>query len=138
MCPVIEGADLGSVSLSRAWPEAAYKFTILKSEFSDEKKFLIFTMRLREDVTAGGQTIKAGREYQDWINLVKNDGARNELGWQSIKKYFAALLPEHKNDFPPNTDLLSGADCTLYLTTRLQDEDDPDSARNNVKRITKG
>lgn len=135
--PVIEGADLSSVSLSRAWPEAAYKTTIKESHFDEKGKNLVIVHLLREEVSAGGQTIKAGREYQDWINLVTNAGDRNELGWASIKKYFKALNPAHANDNPPNTDLLNGLDCTIYLTVQV-DEDDPDNNRNRMKRIVAG
>jgi hypothetical protein len=130
--PVIEGADLSTVSTKfPLWPEGAYKTTIKGSHFDDEKKNLIIVHRLRE---AHGD-YKAGREYQNYINLKTNAGEVNEIGYQSIKKYFEPLLPEHANDRPPNTDLLDGMDCTIYISQRTGKDE---VERNYVKRIVKG
>jgi len=129
MCPVIEGADLSSVSTKRpVWAEATYRTTIVKSEFDEQKKNLIIFHRLREP--AGNQ--KAGDEYQDWLNIVTNAGERNEIGYQSLKKYFEALMPEHANDAPPNSDLLHGIDCKVMITSK---DDKDGTPRNRIKKI---
>jgi hypothetical protein len=132
MCPVIEGADLSSVSTKfEIWPEGTYPTVIMTSKFDDKGKNLMIIHKTREPVGM----IQAGREYTDFINMTTNAGERNDIGHKSLKRYFEALLPEHANDNPPNSDLLHGLDCKLFISSKANK--DTDEQRNYVKKILK-
>lgn len=139
--PVIEGADLTSVSTDRdPYPENEYLVTIKESEIKDGKT-LIMKTRIDEPEEF------AGREFWDFINLVQNDGKRNEIGLTTIKRYLEAVYGKGSAEAeasPPDTDVLNGMSVRLLLTeSEYEDKKDIDPAtgkgrlkRNNkVKRI---
>jgi hypothetical protein len=115
MCPVIEGADLTSVSTEfEPYPEnnTGYKVTILSSALSDDKKQLQIKTRIEEPEEFNG------RPYTDFINLVQNDGKKNTIGHTTIKRYMEAVFGKGSAEAesnPPNTDLLNGHQALLFL-----------------------
>lgn len=130
MCPVIEGADLGSVSTKyENWPEGAYKFTLYNSEW--DGKTVRLKLRLREPKG----DFKAGKEYTEFLNLKNNEGEDNEYGYKDFKRWFEALVPDHANDRPPNSDLLHGSDCICQVTIKTGTDG---VERNKIKKIQRG
>lgn len=107
MCPILEGVDLSSVSTDfETYPEQEYVLTILSSTFSDDtKKQLVIKQRIEEPAEF------AGKPYSDFINLVKNNGTSNEIGWKNVKRYMEAVFGKGSDEaeaVPPDTDQLNG------------------------------
>lgn len=139
--PVIEGADLTSVSTERE-PFAAgeYLVTVKESEIKDGKT-LIIKSRIEEPVEF------QGREYWDYINLRQNDGKQNRIGLESAKRYMEAVFgkgsPEAESS-PPDTDVLNGHQVRVLLEVREywkndipepQRTEDNKSRNNQTKRV---
>lgn len=133
MCPVIEGADLTSVSTKREpYPEGEYTITIKNSELDEEKKTLILKSNIEEPEQF------RGRELWDFINLVQNDGKKNKIGWITIKRYLEAAFGKGSNEAesnPPDTDVLNGQQVKVYLKVTSYKKDGEDVPKNEVKKI---
>jgi hypothetical protein len=116
MCPVIEGADLSSVSTKREpLPEHEYVLTYTGQEL--EPKQLILKMRVDEPAEINGSNTQ-GREHWEFINLVQNDGKQNKIGWTTIKRHLEAVFGEGSNEAeanPPDTDVLNGHSVRAYM-----------------------
>lgn len=113
--PVIEGADLTSVSTDHEpYPGGEYLVTVKESEIQNGKS-LIIKSRIEEPVEY------QGREYWDFINLKQNDGKQNRIGLESTKRYLEAVFgkgsPEAEAS-PPDTDVLNGHQVKLLLEVR--------------------
>lgn len=135
--PVIQGADLTSVSTDRFFPEGEYLVTVKESKLSDDGKSLQIISRIDEPAEF------ADREYWDFINLIQNDGKQNRMGLGTIKSYLEAAFgkgsPEAEAS-PPDTDPLNGHSLKLVLTVREYKgkdwkEGDEMEKGNRVKRI---
>lgn len=133
--PVIEGADLTSVSTKREpYPEGEYSITIKESEFQDDSKK---TLILKSIIDEPEQF--RGRELWDFINLVQNDGKVNKIGWTTIKRYLEAAYGKKSVEAeaaPPDTDLLNGQQVKVYLKqTSYKDKAGEEQQKNEVKKI---
>lgn len=134
MCPVIEGADLTSVSTTREpYKEGEILVTIKESEFqTDEKKTLIIKTKIEAP-----EEYK-DREYWDFVNLIQNDGKKNKIGWTTIKRYMEAAFGKgsaEAESVPPDTDLLNGRQVKLYLKLTSYKKDGVDVPKNETKKI---
>lgn len=133
MCPVIEGADLTSVSTTREpYPEGEYTITIKESELDENKKTLTLKSVIEEP-----EAFK-GRELWDFINLVQNDGKKNKIGWTTIKRYMEAAFGKGSTEaesVPPDTDVLNGQQVKVYLKQTTYKKDGVDVPKNEVKKI---
>jgi hypothetical protein len=113
--PEIEGADLTSISTkTEAYPEQEYLMLITGSEFMDEaKKTLIIKRKIVEPAEF------VDRESWDFINLVQNDGKKNDIGLKTLKRYLEAVFgkdsPESQR---ANSDPLTGHMVKVYLTQK--------------------
>lgn len=114
--PIIEGADLSSVSTERELiPEGEYLFTITDQEMSDDNSTLIIKRRIEE----APDSKFVGQESWDFINLVQNDGKKNEIGLQTIKKYLEAVFGKGSPESNSNdTDPLTGQQVRIYISHR--------------------
>jgi hypothetical protein len=135
MSPVLENVDLTSVSTKReAFPEGEYTVTIKGSELDEGKKTLIMKTVIEEP------TELQGREFWDWINIVQNDGKKNEIGYKNIKRYLEAAFGKGSSEAessPPDTDVLNGHQVVLYLKqTTYTDKDKQEQPKNEVKKIS--
>lgn len=139
--PIIEGADLTSVSTEREpYPDGEYLVTVQSSEIKDGKS-LIIKSRIEEPVEY------QGREYWDFINLKQNDGKQNRIGLESCKRYLEAVFGKGSSEAeasPPDTDVLNGHQVKLLLETRSYwpnsipeaDRTEENKKRNNqTKRV---
>lgn len=140
MCPVIEGADLTSVSTEfEPYPEieSGYKVTYISSELSEDKKQLQIKTRIEEPAEY------AGRPYTEFINLIQNDGKKNQIGWTTIKRHLEAVFGKgsaEAESSPPDTDLLNGHQAVLYLEINEYKpkgwkEGEPLKKNNKTKKI---
>ncbi len=133
MCPVIEGADLTSVSTTREpYPEGEYTVTVKESEVSEDGRTL--TLKSVIDEPAQYQ----GRELWDFINLVQNDGKQNKIGLTTIKRYLEAAFGKKSSEAeasPPDTDVLNGQTIKVYLKIGSYKKDGQDVPKNEVKKI---
>lgn len=133
--PVLENVDLSSVSTKReAFPEGEYTLTFKASELDAEKKTVI----LKTVIEAPDQY--QGREFWDWINIVQNDGKKNEIGYKNIKRYLEAVFGKGSSEAeasPPDTDVLNGHQVMVYLKqTSYKDKSGEDQPKNEVKKIS--
>lgn len=116
MCPIIEGADLTSVSTKREpLPEAEYILTVTSQEL--EPKQLILKLRVDEPEEVNG-TQTRGREHWEYINLIQNDGQKNKIGWTTIKRFLEAVFGAGSAEAeanPPDTDVLNGHSLRAYM-----------------------
>lgn len=133
--PILEGVDLTSVSTKReAFPEGEYTLTFKGSELDEAKKTLI----LKTVIEAPDQY--QGREFWDWINIVQNDGKKNEIGYKNIKRYLEAVFGKGSSEAeasPPDTDVLNGHQVVVYLKqTTYTDKDKIEQPKNEVKKIS--
>jgi hypothetical protein len=134
MCPILEGEDMASVSTERPLlPEGEYLFTIKESEFSDDKKNLIIKRRV--DAAPDEASALVGQENWDWVNMVKNDGTKNDIGWQTTKKYLEAVFGKGSQEASQNdTDVLNGHQIRIYITQKSYTKDGETKTVNNAKR----
>ena len=139
--PVIQGADLTSVSTKREpFAEGEYKVTVKESELSNAKTLII---KSRIDEGPDSSTEYQNQEFWDYVNLVQNDGKQNRIGLTTIKRYLEAAFGEGSSEAeasPPDTDVLNGHQVGLYLTIEEYKgkdwkEGDELQRRNKVKRI---
>lgn len=133
--PVLENVDLSSVSTKReAFPEGEYTLTFKASELDAEKKTLI----MKTVIEAPDKY--QGREFWDWINIVQNDGKKNEIGYKNIKRYLEAVFGKGSSEAeasPPDTDVLNGHQVVVYLKqTSYKDKSGEDQPKNEVKKIS--
>lgn len=133
--PVLENVDLSSVSTKReAFPEGEYTLTFKSSELDAEKKTLIMKTVIEEP------TQYQGREFWDWINIIQNDGKKNEIGYKNIKRYLEAVFGKGSSEAeasPPDTDVLNGHQVMVYLKqTSYKDKSGEDQPKNEVKKIS--
>lgn len=135
--PIIEGADMSSVSTERELlPEGSYTMTIKESELSEDGRSLIIKHRI--DSAPDEAQARVGQEWWNWINIKTNDGKVNEIGFASIKKYLEAVFGKGSSESNSNdTDPLNGATVELYIVQKSYKKDGEDKTVNNVKRITK-
>lgn len=135
--PIIEGADMSSVSTERELlPEGSYTMTIKESELSEDGRSLIIKHRI--DSAPDEAQARVGQEWWNWINIKTNDGKVNEIGFASIKKYLEAVFGKGSSESNSNdTDPLNGATVELYIVQKSYKKDGDDKTVNNVKRITK-
>lgn len=130
--PIIEGADLTSVSTKReAYPDGEYLVTIIGSELDEKKKNLLIQTRIEEPSDL------QGRKFTHWINIVQNDGKPNRIGWTTLKRYLEAVFgvgsPESKQN---DSDPLTGHTVHLQLDkSTYKDKDGEEQEKNEVKRI---
>lgn len=114
MCPIIEGADLTSVSTEfEPYAEQEIIVTVQKSELTEDKKQLRIVTKIDEPAELNG------RPYTEFINLIQNDGKQNEIGWSTIKRWLEAVFGKGSPEAeaaPPDTDNLDGHQVRLYLT----------------------
>lgn len=144
MSPIIQGADLTSVSTDRQpWPEGNYKVTIKESVVEGNGKTLIIKSRIDEcdvDISAMPESKDGGHEYWDYINLVQNDGKQNRISLEHIKRYLEAVFGKGSAEAeasPPDTDVLNGHSVELFITQRTYTPKGETEERtvNNIKRI---
>lgn len=133
--PVLENVDLSSVSTKReAFPEGEYTLTFKASELDAEKKTLI----LKTVIESPDKY--QGREFWDWINIVQNDGKKNEIGYKNIKRYLEAVFGKGSSEAeasPPDTDVLNGHQVVVYLKqTTYTDKNKEEQPKNEVKKIS--
>lgn len=135
--PIIEGADMASVSTERELlPEGSYTMTIKESELSEDGRSLIIKHRI--DTAPDEAQARVGQEWWNWINIKANDGKVNEIGFSQIKKYLEAVFGKGSSESNSNdTDPLNGASVELYIVQKSYKKDGEDKTVNNVKRITK-
>lgn len=135
--PIIEGADMASVSTERELlPEGSYTMTIKESELSEDGRSLIIKHRI--DSAPDEAQARVGQEWWNWINIKANDGKVNEIGFSQIKKYLEAVFGKGSSESNSNdTDPLNGATVELYIVQKSYKKDGEDKTVNNVKRITK-
>lgn len=133
MCPIIEGADMSSISTEREMlPEGEYLFTIITTELSDDKKSLIVKRRIDEAPAEGEKFL--GQENWDWINIEQRDGKKNEIGFQTIKRYLEAVFGKGSPESNSNdTDPLHGQQVRIYIVQTSAKGSD--KVYNNNKRI---
>lgn len=133
MCPVIEGADLTSVSTEREpYPEGEYVVTFKESEVSDDRRQCILKTVIEEPAEF------QGREFWDFVNLIQNDGKVNKIGWTTIKKYLEAVFGKGSTEAessPPDTDLLNGHQARVYLKVGSYTKDGVEKKNNKVSKI---
>jgi hypothetical protein len=134
--PIIQGADLTSVSTTREpFPAGEYTVTVKESELQNNKSLII-----KSRIDAAEDESFVGREYWDFINIVQNDGKQNRIGLETCKKYLEAVFgkgsPEAEAS-PPDTDVLNGHQVKLVLGIReYKKEGETEMTRNNqTKRI---
>lgn len=135
--PIIEGADMASVSTERELlPEGSYTMTIKESELSEDGRSLIIKHRI--DSAPDEAQARVGQEWWNWINIKANDGKVNEIGFSQIKRYLEAVFGKGSSESNSNdTDPLNGASVELYIVQKSYKKDGEDKTVNNVKRITK-
>lgn len=130
--PVIQGADLTSVSTEREpFPDGEYVVTIKDSEIADNKT-LIIKSRIESPAEF------KDREFWDYINLVQNDGKQNRIGLETMKRYLEAVFGKGSAEAeasPPDTDVLNGHSVTLQLVVSTYTKDGEERKNNKVKRI---
>lgn len=140
--PILEGVDLTSVSTKRE-PLPAYEdylFTIIGQEY--DKKQLVVKMRVEEPREINGVNVQ-GREHWEYINLVKNDGKPNQLGWTTVKRFMEAVFGEGSAEAetnPPDTDQLDGHQVRGHLVINEYKpsnwkEGDELSRNNKIKKL---
>ena len=130
--PVIQGADLTSVSTEREpFPDGEYLLTIKESEVQNGKMVVI------KSTIEEPQEFQ-GREYWDFINIIQNDGKQNRIGLENIKRYLEAVFgkgsPEAEAS-PPDTDVLNGHSVRALISTREYQKDGETKRNNQVKRV---
>ena len=132
--PIIEGADLSNVSTERELlPEGEYLFTILDSELSEDGNSLIIKRRVEEAPPEGEKFV--GQENWDWINIVDKQGKRNEIGYQTLKKYLEAVFGKGSDESNvADSDPLHGHQVRIYIEQKGSKKD-PDKLFQNNKRI---
>lgn len=137
MCPIIEGADMTSISTERELlPEGEYLLLVTDSEISEDKKSCIIKHRVEDAPTEGAKFV--GQEWQNWINIVQNDGKKNEIGFTSIKKYLEAVFGKGSVESnTADTDPLNGYQVRVYITQKSWKKDGEDRSGNNIKRFLK-
>jgi hypothetical protein len=135
--PVIEGADLTSVSTEREpLPEQEYLLTVKSAEWQDEKKKTQI-IKFKVDEPADF----AGREHWEYINIIQNDGKLNEISLAQIKRYMEAVFGKGSPESlasPPDTDLLVSHSMRQYLIIEEYERNDKTKGKKNkAKRIMK-
>jgi hypothetical protein len=129
--PVIQGADLTSVSTTREpLPEQEYLLDIFGSEMSEDGTKVIIKTRVIEP------SEEAKKEFWDWCTV---SGEWKEIGLQQVKRYLEAVFgkgsPEAEAS-PPDTDPLHGHQVRAYLTISAYKDSTGQEQRNNkAKRI---
>jgi len=115
MSPIIQGADLSTVSITREpFAEGEYLVTILKSEIQPGGKMLVIKTKIEQ----APEDKDIGREFWDWVNIIQNDGKINQISMEHLKRYLAAVFGKDSpeaNAAPPDTDPLDGHQVKLYL-----------------------
>ena len=131
--PIIEGADLTSVSTDREpLTEGEYLLTVLDSEYSEDKRFLIIHHRIDEGPE------RVGQKWQNWINVRQNDGKTNEIGLATLKRYLETVFgkgsPESK---VADSDPLHGHQIRAYISVRSWQDKGEERKGNNIKKMFK-
>lgn len=135
--PIIEGADMSSISTERdLLPEGEYTFTILESELSEDGKSVIIKRRI--DAAPPEAEKFLNTESWDWVNIRKNDGKVNEIGFQTIKKYLEAVFGKGSDESnQPDTDPLNGHQVGIYIVQKSYKDKNSgeDKTVNNNKKF---
>lgn len=133
--PVIEGADLTSVSTTREpLPEEDYLFDIIGSEMSEDKNKLILKLRVVEPEEVNGVNVK-GREFWEWLTV---KGEWGHIGLQQLKRYLEAVFGKGSTEADtPDSDPLHGQQVRAYLIIDpYKDKTTGEEVKNNkAKRI---
>lgn len=131
MCPVIEGADLTTISTKREpLPEYDYVLEIFGSEFDESRTKIIVKTRVAE-----GPDNTVGKEFWDWCQVT---GEWKEIGLQQIKRYLEAVFGKGSDEaeaVPPDTDVLHGHKVRAYLIIDSYTKDGEEQRNNKAKRI---
>lgn len=129
--PVIQGADLSSVSTERqALPEGDYLLDIFTSELSENKEKVIIKMKVLD-----GPEGTKNKEFWDWCTVT---GQWTEIGLQQIKRYLEAVFGKGSTEAeaaPPDTDPLHGHQVRVYLSIESYKKDGEDKTSNKAKQI---
>lgn len=126
--PILEGVNWEDVKGGRELlPEGKYRMLIKSSEFDEEQKNLI----VKHEIVDGPDQV--GEEWWNWVNLVKNDGGRNDIGYETIKQMqetvFGKGAPE---TLKPDTDPLNGEEIGYYI---IQKDSKDGVTRNRIKKM---
>lgn len=130
--PVLKNANLSSVSTEfKPYPEGEYLIRVESSEVHQDGAQLRIISKIEEPAEF------AGRTFTDFINLVKNDGKRNDIGYTTVKRYLEAVFgkgsPEADAE-EPDTDALNGSALRIYLVEETyKDKSGAEKPTNRVK-----
>lgn len=131
--PIIEGADMTTVSTSfKPYGEGVYQMLVKSSELASENRQL----RIKMEIEDAPDSADVGKPFTHFINIVQNDGKKNQIGLETIKRYLEAAYGKGSDEANQNdTDYLNGRRVRLYLTVGSYKKGQEDIPTNEVKKI---